>query len=193
MGKGHPPFLSALTILGFALATSGSAYAVPPPPAFSSFTILNSCTQTVTSIEISMYLSDEALHQTLEPEPVVLKIPVLKAGRSLVLGLGSGPFPGGTWGVSRIEVKAGCPDANHPINGILTITATQNLAFVPTVPGAEYAGFCAASPDGTQDYEPTLEFGLNPSTNKEFARLRGKSRWGLYWDAQPKDVTVSFR
>jgi hypothetical protein len=117
---------------------------------------------------------------------------MLKAGRSFVLGLGSGPHPAGTWGISKIEVKALCPDANHPLNGPLSITATQSMNFDPA-PGSEYAGFCVASPSGTNDYEPTLEFFFDTTANKEFGRLRAKSRWGSYWDPTPKTSTVYFR
>lgn len=163
---------SVVLLLTFSLLAGRSACANPPPPTFWDFQVTNSTGQTVTNIEIKLYPTADGSWDTFE-DPIVITIPKLLDGRTLVLGTY------GVWCIAKINVTAKCPATK---SATVEIVANASPNYIPNNGKTEYSGF---TPEGPQPQwcSPVLTF--FHMGDDDYMRVSAKWRWENDWPGQP--------
>ncbi|MDF1702605.1 MAG: hypothetical protein P1V36_15755 [Planctomycetota bacterium] len=174
MGKG---VLALVVIAVFSGVLMEQAGAIPPPPRFREFTIINSTPQEVAGVMVEFWPTNPNDRGQLGPS-FTISISRLPAGKSVVFS--TGPGTQGIEGIAKIQARASCPMGN-PLPMPAEIIAPKGDYTSPPDGVLEYAGFCSNAPSGQTDYKPTLEFRVNPSTQKYQAVLHAKWRWNEAW------------
>jgi hypothetical protein len=163
-----------------------SAGAIPPPPRFYGFMIVNNTGAEVQDITLQLtQATPGSNYMSLDQNPITVTISRLPAGKVMMMGTPS--TSKGIEDIARVTVNAQCP-AGRPLAAMATITAGKADYTEPPDGTNEYAGFCSQSPTSpVDDYAPTVEF--RPSAAGGFeVRLSGRCRWGNFWSPVIENV-----
>lgn len=185
MGRG---VLALAVIAVFSGVLMEQAGAIPPPPRFREFTIINSTPEEVASVMVELWPTNPNDRGQLGPS-FTISISRLPAGKSLVIS--TGPGAQGIEGIAKIQARASCPVGN-PLPMPAEIIAERRDFTLPPDGVVEYAGFCSSAPAGQSDYKPTLEFRVDPANQRYQAVLRGKWRWNDFWPTDPRVGVSTF-